>query len=95
MKKRFIFGVIVLFLFLVLFFPGAFSAIRYLAYEEARYYSITGPDYYKPSDAYNYHYWGNEQVPRVRPSPICNLVYGQRINCGNTKYYYQNYYWIN
>ncbi len=83
MKKRQIFRVILLFLFLILFFPGTFFALKSFANEEAQYYKSTGPDYYKPYDAYYYHYRGNEQVPRVTPGLACNSVYGYRINCGN------------
>ena len=65
--------------------------MKYLAYEEAHYYSITGPDYYKPRDAYNYHFWGYEQVPRVTPGLACNSIYGYRINCNNDYSYHATY----
>ena len=91
MKKRLIFGVMPLFLFLILFFPGTFFALRFFANEEAQYYKSTGPDYYKPYDAYHYHFWGYDQVPRVRPSSVCNSVYGHRVNCGND-YSYNSFF---
>jgi hypothetical protein len=92
MRNSLISGIILILITLLLFFPGTFSAVKYLAYEEAQYYANTGPSYYKPYDAYYYHLWGYEQVPRVRPNPVCNSVYGLRFNCNNDCAYSVTYF---
>lgn len=91
MRNSLVSGIIFVLVTLLLFFPEIFSAVKYLAYEEAQHYASTGPSYYKPYDAYHYHFWGYEQVPRVRPSPIRNSIYGHRINCNNDYSYYSQY----
>jgi hypothetical protein len=91
MKNSLVSGIIFVLVTLLLFFPGILSAVKYLTYEEAQYYASTGPSYYKPYDAYNYHFWGYEQVPRVRSSPVCNSIYGHRINCNSDYSYYSQY----
>ena len=91
MRNSLVSRIILTLITLLLLFPGAFSAVKYLVYEEAQYYSITGLSYHKPYDAYSYPFWGYEQVPRVRPSPICNSIYGHKVNCNNNYLSYPQY----